>query len=125
MLVDTDVLIWYLRGHTGVARFLNELPELKLSAVTYMELVQGCRDRQELDRLRKDFSRREAAILPISEEISNRATALLEVHFLGDGLMFADALIAATALERKFALCSANAKHFRPVRGLELQTFEP
>ena len=41
MLVDTDVLIWYLRGHEEAARFLDSLQELKLSAVTWMELVQG------------------------------------------------------------------------------------
>jgi hypothetical protein len=46
MLVDSDVLIWYLRGHEGAARFLDDPPELALSAVTYMELVQGCRNRQ-------------------------------------------------------------------------------
>jgi predicted nucleic acid-binding protein len=45
MLVDTDVLIWYLRGHMGAAGFLDMLPKLALSAVTYMELVQGCRNR--------------------------------------------------------------------------------
>ncbi len=42
MLVDTDVLIWYLRGHEKAARFLDSLRELTLSAVTWMELVQGC-----------------------------------------------------------------------------------
>ncbi len=30
MLVDRDVLIWYLRGHEGAARFLDVLPELAL-----------------------------------------------------------------------------------------------
>lgn len=125
MLVDTDVLIWYLRGHEGAAQFLDGLPELRLSAVTYMELVQGCRNRQELERLNKDLSRRQALTLPVSEAISNRATNLMETHFLGDGLMLADALIAATAIEYKLTLCSANAKHFRPIQGLALQTFEP
>ena len=53
MLVDTNVLIWYLRGHNKAARFLEGLPILRLSADTYMELVQGCRNRQELERLKK------------------------------------------------------------------------
>ena len=125
MLVDTDVLIWYLRGHAGAARFIDGLSELRLSAVTYMELVQGCRNRQELERLKKDLSRRQALTLPVSEAISNLATNLMETHFLGDGLMLADALIAATAIEHKLTLCSANAKHFRPIQGLALHTFEP
>ena len=78
MLVDTDVLIWYLRGHEGAARFLEGLPDLALSVVTYMELVQGCRNRKELERLTKDLGRRKARILPVSEGISNRAAALVK-----------------------------------------------
>ena len=125
MLVDTDVLIWYLRGHEEAARFLESLQEIKLSAVTWMELVQGCRSRQELDRLKKDLSRRQAVILPISETISERAMALVETHFLGDGLLLADALIASTAIEHTLTLSSANSKHFRPIQGLALNTFQP
>lgn len=125
MLVDTDVLIWYLRGHEQAARFLDGLPALRLSAVTYMELVQGCRNRQELMRLKKDLGRRQARVLPVSEAISNRAAELVEAHALGDGLMLADALIAATAIENGLSLASGNTKHFRVVKGLELQAFEP
>jgi hypothetical protein len=117
MLVDTDVLIWYLRGHDEAARFLDTLQELKISAVTWMELVQGCRNRMELARLKKDLNRRHAVILPISETISERAMVLVETHFLGDGLLLADALIASTAIEHALTLSSANSKHFRPIQG--------
>ena len=90
-----------------------------------MELVQGCRNRQELERLKKDMNRRHAVILPVSETISERAMALVEIHFLGDGLLLADALIASTALEHSLTLSSANSKHFRPIQGLKLLAFEP
>ena len=90
-----------------------------------MELVRGCRNRLELERLSKDLNRRQAVILPVSEAISERAMALLEAHSLGDGLLLADALIAATAIEHGLTLSSANSKHFRPIQGLVLQAFEP
>ena len=125
MLVDTDVLIWYLRGHEKAAIFLDSLREPKLSAITWMELVQGCRNRLELERLKKDLSRRQAVILQVSEAISERAMTLVEMHFLGDGLQLADALIASTAIEHALTLNSANCKHFRPIQGLLLQAFEP
>lgn len=48
MLVDTDVLIWHLRGYAQATRRLDELDSLRLSAVSYMELVQGMRDKTEL-----------------------------------------------------------------------------
>jgi len=34
MLVDTDVLIWHLRGYSSAARKLDELGVLTLSAVS-------------------------------------------------------------------------------------------
>lgn len=125
MLVDTDVLIWYLRGHPGAAQFLETLPALTLSAATYMELVQGCRNKGELAQLKKDFAIRQAAVLPITEAVSDRAVALVETHSLSNGLQMADALIAATALEHGLPLASANSKHFRTLTGLRLETFLP
>jgi predicted nucleic acid-binding protein len=125
MLVDTDVLIWYLRGYPKAAQFLDGLAVLRLSAVSYMELVQGCRNKEELSRLKKDLSIRDAAVLPITEAISGRAVALIESHALGDGLQMADALIAATSLEHDLPLASGNSKHFGAVSGLRLETFQP
>lgn len=61
---------------TKNARLLDNLPELQLSAVTHMELIQGSRNRQELTLLKKDLNHRKAAILPISELVSNRAANL-------------------------------------------------
>lgn len=36
MLVDTDVLIWHLRGYPQATRRLDLLPALTLSAVSYL-----------------------------------------------------------------------------------------
>lgn len=41
MLVDTDVLIRYMRGSSPAAALLAEAPSFAISAVTSMELVQG------------------------------------------------------------------------------------
>ena len=48
MLVDTDVLIWYLRGNERAREAIESLPSFSVSVVTYMELVQGMRNQQEL-----------------------------------------------------------------------------
>ena len=47
MLIDTDVLIWLTRGHVGAAARLQTLMPWRISVVTYMELVQGCRNNLE------------------------------------------------------------------------------
>lgn len=125
LLVDTDVLIWYLRGHVATGILLDGLAEPILSAVTYMELMQGCRDKQELALLKKDMAARKARILPIDVSISNRAIALIESHALSSGLQLADALIAATGLNHDLPLVTANAKHFVAVDGLLVERFSP
>ncbi|MGH8208810.1 MAG: hypothetical protein ACREU6_04315 [Steroidobacteraceae bacterium] len=43
VLVDTDVLIWHLRGYPQAAHSLDQLPQLTLSAMSYLELLQGMR----------------------------------------------------------------------------------
>lgn len=123
MLVDTDVLIWNLRGSERAAEALDSLPGFAISAVTYMELVQGLRNQRELMALRRAMVFWNAAIVHVTEAISARACFLVEQHALAHSLQLADALIGATALERGEVLLTANVRHYRPIEGLEMQAF--
>lgn len=125
MLIDSDVLIWYPRGLSKAAQFLDALPALRLSAVSYMELVQEMRNKRELDALKADLSARRAVILPITDVISARAVILVESHFHSHALQLADALIAATALECGLPLTTGNDKHYNAVPNLEIEVFRP
>lgn len=125
MLVDTDILIWYLRGHESAARFLATRQPFSLSVVTYMELVQGMRNRGELLTLRTTLRSWRTPVLPITEVISQRATSYIEEYFLSHSLRLADALIAATAMEHGLPLATGNDKHYRAVEELELEIFRP
>ncbi len=53
MLIDTDVIIWYMRGNTNALKALEKHNGFTISVVTYMELVQGMRNKNELASLRK------------------------------------------------------------------------
>jgi len=98
IMVDTDVLIWNLRGHAGAAEVLDGYRGFLVSAVSYMELLQGMRNGQELQALRQALQFWEARVLQINESVSARATYLVEEHALAHGMQMADALIAAAAL---------------------------
>ncbi len=37
MIVDSDVLIWYMRGHAHARKVVDGLGAFRISAVTYME----------------------------------------------------------------------------------------
>lgn len=125
MLVDTDVLIWNLRGNELAAELLDARPGFSLSAVTYMELVQGLRDKRELRLLRQALVQWQARVLHVTEGVSARGIYLSEQHALGHGLQLADALIAATALEAGMTLVTGNDRHYRCVDGLEVEAFRP
>lgn len=123
MLVDTDVLIWHLRGYPQATRRLDELSPLTLSAISYLELLQGIRNKSELAALKAMLQRRHAVLLPVTEAITTRATELMEALTLSHGLQLGDALIAATALSHGHAVLTANLKHFLAVPGLRVEAF--
>lgn len=125
MLMDTDVLIWNLRGNAKAAELLDNAGGFTVSAITYMELIQGVRDKAEMNILRRSLQYWDAYVQPIDADISARAMFLMETHALGNGLQLADALIAATAISLGAPLVTANDKHYRMIDGLELQVFRP
>jgi predicted nucleic acid-binding protein len=125
MLIDTDVLIWVTRGHAGAAQRLQSIPRWCISAVTYMELVQGCRNKQELAQIKKGLALRNTEILPISESISGLAMQLVDIYALSHSVQLGDALIAATALEHGLTVLTANTKHFSAIDLLAIEGFVP
>ena len=125
MLVDTDVLIWHLRGYPQATRRLDELGALTLSAISYLEVLQGKRNKAELAAVQKMLKHRAATLLPVTEPITLRAIALMESITWSHGLQMGDALIAATALENGLPVLTANVKHFGAVDGLTVEAFLP
>jgi predicted nucleic acid-binding protein len=125
MLVDTDVLIWNLRGNTNAAALLDGRRGFALSAVTYMELIQGLRNQREFTALRQALAFWQATIVQVSEGVSSRACYLVEQHALSSSLAMADAVIAATALERGDTLVTGNDRHYRCVEALAVERFRP
>ena len=125
MLVDTDVLIWHLRGYAQATRRLDEIGALALSAVSYLERLQGMRNKTELHAVKKMLEQRSASVLPVTEAITLRATGLMEVLALGHGLQMGDALIAATAVEHRLPVLTGNVRHFALVPGLSVEAFVP
>lgn len=125
MLIDTDVLIWYMRGNKKALKVIENQISFYISVITYMELVQGMRNNNELRELRKALKRWQVKILLISEEISAKAMFLIERHYLSHSLQLADALIAATAELNGLPLLTANDKHYQIIRELEVLRFRP
>ena len=125
MLIDSDVLIWYMRGNEKARCAIDQNPGFALSVVTYMELVQGMRNKQELSVLRDAVRRWEAKVLYLDHEISARAAAYVEEHYLSQSLQLADALIGATAVTHRLTLLTADERHYRVIGQLNIERFRP
>lgn len=125
MLFDTDVLIWLFRGNEPAAAAVERASARALSVVTYMELLQGARSKQEVKAIKRFLADFAFSILPLTESIGHRASVYIEEYTLKSGMTMGDALIAATAVECGRALCSADRKHYSAVHELEFKRLRP
>ena len=108
-LIDTDVLIEYLRGSGQAAEFLEELEgELLISAITVAELFSGARGSDELDALDQFMLAFE--VVPVDEPLARAGGQLRQEYHASHGVGFA--LIASSAMDREAELVSFNRRHY-------------
>ncbi len=125
MLIDTDVIIWYMRGNSNAFKAIEKYKGFTISVVTYMELVQGMRNKKELALLRKALKSWNTKIIYITEEISSKAMFYVEQHYLSHSVQLADALIGATAVSHGISLLTSNDKHYKIIKEIKLSKFKP
>lgn len=112
-LVDTSVVVDYLRGHPGAAELLEAervVAPLHASEITRLEVLAGMRRREEegTRALLSTFLWH-----PVDSEVAEEAGALgrqwLRSHHTIDS---ADLVIAATAIRNGSRLLTRNVRHF-------------
>ena len=121
VIVDTDVLIDVSRGIVEAINCLiahEKKFRLAISVITQMELLVGCRDKRETQKLEKFLRRFE--VVELDAQASNIAVDLLKKYRLSHGLLIPDALIAATAIASDLALLSKNQRDYRFMSELRL-----
>jgi len=125
MLVDTDVLVWYMRGNEKAKRAIQNLKRFSISVVTYIELVQGLRNKEELNVLRNSLKGWNADIIYINEEISAKAMFLVEQYYLSHSIQLADAMIGATSVVNGLPLLTSSSKHYKKIANIIIKIFHP
>jgi predicted nucleic acid-binding protein len=117
LLLDTDILIDYLRGRAEAVAYLENRSEpLAVSAITVAELYAGVREGEERTKLTLFLSALE--VIPVDEQIAARGGLFRRDYSKSHGTGLADALIAATAELHHATLVTLNAKHFPMVTGV-------
>lgn len=107
MIIDTDVLIWYLRGNTKAKEIVENNIPFSISVVTYMEIIQGMKNKEEFKLFQKQMLRWNTKIIQIDQEISSRAMFYVQEYSLSHSMMLADGLIAATVVQNSEILLTA------------------
>lgn len=111
LLLDTDVLIEYLRGRTKAVQYLEALTEeLFVSVISVAELYVGLKgddERQALEQFLLAFR-----LLPVTDAIARTAGGFRRDYGPSHSTSLADALIAATAQKNADVLVTFNTKHF-------------
>ena len=111
MLVDSDVLIDFLRGRPEAINFLEQnVDDISVSAVSVAELYQGVREGHERIKLATTLSA--FTVLPVTEEIAEMAGLFRRDFRKRFGCGLADCMIAATAARHDLDLATLNARHF-------------
>ncbi len=114
-LVDTNVVIWYLKGRENEIKLLQKLSEegnLLISVVTITEVRAGLnRDQARIISKLKDIFR----AIEVGVDIAELAGVFKQKYRLD----IADMMIAATAVITGSKLLTYNKKHF-PMREIKL-----
>ncbi len=111
LLLDTDVLVEYLRGRPKAIEYLEGLAsDLSISVISVAELfagVKGDEEERALMQFLLAFS-----ILPVTEKVARLGGLYRREYRLSHGTGLADALIAATAEENGLRFVTFNRRHF-------------
>ena len=124
MIVDTDILIWYSRGYQKAIDLIHSLDTFSLSVVTYIEIIQGVRNKKELDAFKKALGILDVKVIQIDELISTKAMFYVEQYALSHSMELADALIGASAVIKQLSLMTGNEKHYKHLPEIKIQKFQ-
>ena len=117
-LIDTDVMIDYLRGRPEALDYLKSQPgRLFLPAIVAAELyagIKGVREERMVGALVSLMP-----VLPVTAEIAKDAGLLKQKFGNSHGVGLPDAIVAATARAKKAKLATLNVKHYPMFQGLK------
>ncbi len=105
-ILDTNILIDYLRGIEDAREEIGRYPACAISLITWMEVMVGATDKNEGALLRDFLSR--FTLVAVSADIAEVAVALRRQH----RIRIPDAIIWASAQVSNTLLVTRNTRDF-------------
>ncbi|HEX6100168.1 MAG TPA: type II toxin-antitoxin system VapC family toxin [Thermoanaerobaculia bacterium] len=127
-LLDTDICIYAMKGHTGVLSHLlaRDGEEIAVSVITEAELRTGAAKSsapiQTVKRV-QNFLRPLNVVEFTSEDAAIYAQVRGKLERAGTPIGPLDTLIAAQAVARKLTLITNNVREFRRISGLKVENW--
>jgi predicted nucleic acid-binding protein len=117
ILLDTDVLVDFFRGHSKAVAFVNAHSDrIILSSIVVAELYAGMKGDAEQAILENFVSL--FRVVPVSAEIAKAGGLHKRDYGKSHGVGLADAILAATAEAENAELKTLNTKHYPMLKGL-------
>jgi len=118
VLVDTDIVIDFLRGNGQAVAYVKSVSDsVCFSAITVSEIhagTRGSREETEVERLFSLFP-----VIAVTGEIAREAGKLVKTYRPSHAVEIPDAIIAATCHLTDAALSTLNVKHYPMFRALK------
>lgn len=117
ILIDTDILINFLRGDMKAKEFLSNMADdgtVYCSTITIAEIFAGMieKERKQTEELLDSLN-----IINVNREIAEKAGSYKN-RIKAQNLELDDCIIAATALYKNAILATGNGKHY-PMKDIE------
>ena len=117
ILLDTDVLVDFFRGHPKAVAFINNYSDrIIMSAIVVAELFAGAKGGAEQAALEEFVSL--FCVVPVNVEIAKTGGLYKSKFGKSHGVGLADAILAATAEAENAELKTLNIKHYPMLKGL-------
>ena len=125
-LLDTNIIIYSLKGHTAVNRNLRSHlhDPMHISVVTLMELYYGAYKSQKVESNIAKIRALEGTIevIPAGKEVvAIFGSYKAKLERVGTPLDDFDLIVAACAMTHNLVLVTNNIKHFTRIEGLKIQ----
>ena len=118
VFIDSCIIIDFIRGNSEIENELKNISKPCINFIVAMELMQGARNKQELQMIKKKLKR--FWLLPMQDEIANLSSQLIDLFSLSHKLEIPDGIIAATALIYDIPLYTNNLKDFKYIPNIKL-----
>ena len=125
-LIDSDILIYFLKGKQEVIEKLSQIPidDLYISRINYTELIYGAYNSSKINQNLKVIEPflnnfKVLEFTQVSSLIFAKEKARLKKN--GNIIADMDLMIASIAIENDCTLISNNIKYFDRVQNLELE----